>query len=351
MSQTDKALPRPLRLALVHRSSEPDWSWVLPKLSFAGQLDVTSVRIPPKRWDASKLQAPASLLAARSVWAAHRREPFDLILSFLPGCAAWVETARLGAKGRHDLFAFNFTDLPTGKRRTYMAKSLRRVNESFVFTAFERELYADVFGLDRERIGLVPWGVEPPKPGRPLGEPAPYIAALGGEARDYAPLMKAARLRPDLRFVVVARPQNLEGLDVPSNMTTLVNVPKEKAWAAVAGAFAHVLPLRSQETPCGIVTAVGAMHLGVPQIVTRAPGVLEYAKEEVSALAIDSGSPEAIVAAIERLETEEGLAERLGRQAAEHAAARLGEDATIRFAERYLRSIAEEPGARIGDEG
>ncbi|GGY47596.1 glycosyltransferase family 4 protein [Parvularcula lutaonensis] len=340
-------LPRTLRIAAVNRIRKPDWEWVFPKLSFADQLDVTHYRIPPARHDGTWRQGIASALEARRIWREHQRESFDLILSFLPGCAAWVEQFRGGRSARHDLFAFNFTDLPQGSRRAAMGRAFSRLHQGFVFTEMEARLYAEAFGLDRQRLVLWPWGVQAPEFAPQREIEGPYIAALGGEARDYAVLMEAARLRPDERFVIVARPKNLVGLDVPRNVTVLVNIPPERAWSVLAHADAHVLPMRSTETPCGIVSLVGAMHLGVPQVVTAAEGVLEYASDGREALAVEPGSAMAIAEAIDRLRRDEALRARLGAAAKEKAARFYSEETTVRYAEHYLRRIAEEPTALV----
>lgn len=340
-------LSRPLRIAAVNRIRKPDWEWVFPKLSFAGEISVDHYRIPPSKHDGTWRQGIASVMEARRIWREHDRAPYDLILSFLPGCAAWVEQFRGKRTARHDLFAFNFTDLPQGGRRAAMAKALRRLHQGFVLTEMEADLYAEVFGLERQRLVVWPWGVQPPQFAPEREIEGPYIAALGGEARDYAPLVEAARMRPDESFVIVARPKNLEGLDLPGNVRTFVNIPAPRAWSILAHADAHVLPLRSTETPCGIVSLVGAMHLGVPQIVTAADGVLEYAADGAEALAVEPSSGGAIAEAVDRLRSDKALRASLGAAAKEKAVRLFSEETTVRYAEHYLRKVADEPLALV----
>lgn len=336
-------LARNLRIALVHRSGSEDWTWLLGRCRYADQLDVRSVRIPPFAADRGIGQVPASMMAAERVWSEHQSEPFDLILSHLPGCAAWIELMRRGRKGRHDLFAFNFTTIPTGPRRWQMNGAFRRLHQSFTLTEVERHLYAESFGMDPSRITVVPWGVTPPTVGAERLIDGSYIASLGGEARDYAPLIEAAAQLPDEKFVIVARPQNLAGLALPANVTTMVNIPGPDAWNIVDNADMHILSLQNSETPCGIVTVVGAMHLGKPQIMTAAPGVLEYAPEGEASIGVPGGSAEAIVQAIQQLRSHPEQAARMGAAARTRAAERFSEEMTKNFVDSYLRTIADDP--------
>ncbi len=62
-------------------------------------------------------------------------------------------------------FAFNFTDLPQGARRRYLAAALRGIDEFVVFSRFERALYARHLDLPEDRIHFLPWAMEPPLPG------------------------------------------------------------------------------------------------------------------------------------------------------------------------------------------
>ncbi|MEE4208962.1 MAG: hypothetical protein V2I43_06830 [Parvularcula sp.] len=342
-------LPRTLRVAIVHRLAKPDWTWVLPKSRYAANLDISTFQLPLPQLSKSKLEIVGSALGGAAVWRAHAAKPFDTILSFRPGTAAWLETARLGRKGRHDLFGFNLTDLPSGARRARMAKALKGLHQGFCFTRMETGLYAEHFSLPSEMLSVVPWGVSAPV----FTEKAPvegrYISALGGEARDYGTIAEAARRLPGERFVIVARPKNLEGLSFPDNVTVFTNLPKEEAWGVVAHSDLHILSLRSRSTPCGIVTLVGAMHIGRPQTITEAAGVLEYTQNGKLALSFEAGSVDGLVATIERLKREEGLAERLSRLSKVEAAQRHSEETTIRFADTYLAAIARDPEARLPD--
>jgi glycosyltransferase involved in cell wall biosynthesis len=336
--------PKPFRIAVAHPQADRDWTWVLGRLPNHPDLEIESFKIGGE--GSGKRQ---SLSAARALWSRHRLQPFDLVLSFRPMTATWVELTRMGQKARHDLYGFNVTNLPLKLRRAVMSWALRQLHQAFVFTRYERDLYASHFGLDQARITVVPWATTPPAASSPPLVEGEYLAALGGEARDYATLIEAAKLLPGHTFVVVARPWNLAGLSIPPNVIVYTDLPKEDAWNIVAHSRFHILPLESTVTPCGIVTLLGAMHLGKAQIVTSALGVNEYSPDGATSLQVQPGDPARLAEVIETLSRDQKLRGQLGVRAAHRAAANFTEQQTIRMADDYLTLIAKDPDAKIGD--
>jgi glycosyltransferase involved in cell wall biosynthesis len=279
------------------------------------------------------------LMGARRLAGAGAEQAFDLIVSHGPWTTAWTEWIGRHRETKHLAFSFNFTDLPAGPRKALMSAAFRKVDAFAVFTEAEQALYADYFGIDQSRLLRAPWGVAPP-----INTPVKhaidgeYYAALGGEARDYHVLCDAARLCPDLKFCAIARPHNFYGLDVPQNLRVLFNLPIEEAWSIIWDAKAALLPLRNRETPCGLVTLVGAMHLGKAQIAASAVGASEYLRHEETGLLVPPGDAEAIAAAIRRLEADPSLAARLGDAARAEAAAHCSEAATVAFFRELMES-------------
>ncbi len=72
----------------------------------------------------------------------------------------------------------------------------------------------------------------------------PFVAAVGGEGRDFAMLIAAARALPQVPFVVIARQTPLL-MDPPANMTVHFNLPYATCWGirragrGIAGAAAR----------------------------------------------------------------------------------------------------------------
>jgi len=338
----------PIRIALISENPDPDWVWIRDAMAGGRRLvwemfSTNSAALGQQTGilaaGARRIQSIARFRAGRALAEAAKRNPFDVIVSHGPWPTAWTQSTLGNAKSaaRHLAFSFNFTDLPTGPRKALMQRAFQTIDAFAVFTHTEQGLYADYFDLDPKKILRAPWGVAPP-----LTAPPPravdglYFAVLGGEARDYETLCEAARRCPEEQFVVIARPHNFDGLTPPKNLRVKYNLPPEEAWALVYHAEAALIPLRSRDTPCGLVTLVGGMHLGKAQIVTEAVGVTDYVSHEKTGLLVPPNDGRAMAAAIERLKADPGFTSRLGDNAQRHASAHFSEAATVAFFEKLL---------------
>lgn len=272
-----------------------------------------------------------------------RRCASPLIISHLPLPTAWTAlSARANrAPSRHLAFAFNFTHLPDGLRRRWIAEALRSVDRFVVPSTVERRLYARHFDLPESRFDVLLWGVKKPSPPPALAPvlEGDYVCAVGGEGRDYATLMEAMRRLPHLRLVAVVRPFSLEGVAVPSNVTVLVNAPLERAHNVVERARAMVVPLRDAEVPCGHITLVSGMYLRTPMVVTDSEGVRDYVRHEDNALLCAPKDAAALAGEIERLFEDSALRERLADRAERFVVAHCTEEVTVRYFTGHLQSL------------
>jgi glycosyltransferase involved in cell wall biosynthesis len=115
-----------------------------------------------------------------------------------------------------------------------------------------------------------------------------YLCAIGGEGRDFRCLMEAAA-GSGVNVAVIARPHNLLGLAIPSNVRTFTNIPLDKTWAIAKGSSGVVVPLLSNDTCCGQITIVSAQMLGLPVITNFSHALKEYLSGEGVALLFDPG--------------------------------------------------------------
>lgn len=204
----------------------------------------------------------------------------------------------------HLAFSFNFTDLPTGRPRQFLGEALRGVDQFAVFSRFEAALYARHFDLDPARFVPTIWTQAPPVPqaGPGLAPGAPYVCAVGGEGRDFATLLAAARrIGPALRIVVIARRHSLAGLCVPDHVEVLTELPAPRCWRIAMDSMGVLVPLRTRETCCGQVTLVGAKLLGIPIATTRSDATVDYCAGREAVLESEPGDPAAFAGLIERL--------------------------------------------------
>ncbi|WP_456737744.1 MULTISPECIES: glycosyltransferase family 4 protein [unclassified Bradyrhizobium] len=205
--------------------------------------------------------------------------------------------------------AFNFTIMPTGFKLWILRLAFRRVDCFAVFSQVERDMYSKIFRIDRARFDFVHWGVNPPtmtSPNTPLIA-GNYFSAVGGNSRDYRTLIEAARLVPNIRFVLVARPENLSGLEIPRNVVVRTNIPFGDAMNILGFSNATIVPLDRADAPCGHVTIVAAMYLGVPVVATRSTGIEDYIHDGETGILVDPKSSSSLSEAITKLENDSAL--------------------------------------------
>jgi glycosyltransferase involved in cell wall biosynthesis len=297
---------QPPRIVVFHDSANPHWRWV-------------SHHMPEYEW--AFVQAPSAGGGLRNrigrlqaaVKAAWMSRGADLVITFDEGLCSALELARLplGRLPPHICYYFNFDHLPTGFKQRRQAFFFRRVGRFVVSSRAECMIYSDHFGIDRERFDFILWGVNAPVVSNMQTGSRPYVCAVGGNARDYPLLMQVAAARPDIRFVVVARPANLAGLNIPPNVETMCNIPYPDAMAVVKGARMMALPLLRTDAPCGHVTIVSTFYLGTPLVITASTGIEDYVKHGVTGLVCAPGA-EAMGAEIDRLWTDTAYAKQIG---------------------------------------
>ncbi len=228
----------------------------------------------------------------------------------------------------HLAWSFNFAALPKGIKRRLMTAAFRDVDRFIVFSTMERELYANYFNLPIDRFTTIHWAMGPlamNPPDRPTiaGD---YICSLGGNARDYPTLMAAMAQLPDIPLVAVVRPDNLQGLTVPPNVTIRTNIPFPDAINILNYSRFTVVPLIGSEVPCGHVTIVVAMQFGVAPIVTRSTGLDDYAIPDQTAVTYQAHNAADLARQIRRLWDDQALTQTLGANGRQFFADHCAED-------------------------
>jgi len=332
------------------QNANPDWRWLEGKLPADVPTRFTHIDTRARNLLELRLRRPhlARYRAAAQAGALARRGEVDLLVTHGPLMSAWTEFFCAGRrKVPHLAFSFNFTRLPKGPLLAMMKVVLPRIDRFVTFSTMERDLYANTFGIDPSRIDVMLWGVAPPSlpPTNPPFE-GDYLCAVGGEGRDYATFMDAMRRLPHRRAVVVARPHNVTGLDVPANVTLRTNIALERVHELVRDSRFMVLPLLHAEVPCGHVTIVDAMYMSKAVIATASRGVADYLRHGENALLVPPADPGALAACIDRLGADDALAQRLGSTGHDFALSHCSERSTVDYVAAYLRSL--KPGSPDG---
>lgn len=334
------------RPAIVNVSElgRPAWHWVGGRfptdpfrwLSFSGRPESVVER---------KITRPR-IARYRACWEAARtakREDAKLIVSHTPLMSAWTNIfcKAMGVKVPHLAFSFTFSTLPTGIRRRFFVNALRGIDRFVCFSSVERTRYSQYFDIPQDRIDSLPWSVAEPAfdlSAAPIERP-PYLCAIGREGRDYATLVEAMRRLPDHHLAIVARPDNVQGLDLPPNVSVRTNIPLAEVWNLMANAKLMVLPLHDTEVPCGHGTLIMAMQLETPSIVTESAAMVDYVSDETTGLICPPGDPDAMARTIQRLWDDQVLATNLVRNGRTFATEECGEGRTVAYFTDYAKSL------------
>lgn len=318
------------------------WRWIEKPLADTGLIFEFSRCIPKYFFEG---RGPINLALVRGALDAvrtARRTHAKVIVAHLPTVAAWCAVFARVLRVPVPILAhaFNFTELPSGRKRRLFSWALSTVERFIVFSSVERDIYARAFSLPADRFDVTLWGVQPPRVDTPevpciSGD---YVCAIGGNARDYRTLVEAARQLPEMQFVLVVRPENLRGLTLPTNVMVRTNLPLGTTMNVLLHSKFMVLPLTGSDVPCGHVTLVSAMHLGKAFIITDSSGVRDYVRSGENALTVEPGSVESMVGAIKQLWADPILCSRLGSGGQAFAQSECTEERTVAHFRGWLAS-------------
>ncbi len=310
----DTVMEKKLIVSCSRHPGEPD-AWFGPQVTDQNVRWASFDDRPANYWE-RKIKKPNLALARTALQAVltARREQARLLFITDAGASFWcgLVSAVFRSQIPYCTFTFNLPELPSGIKRYLMSVALRRIGEIYVHSSMERTLYSSHFRIPVERFKVRLWGIGKPDvmPEHSL-QPKPYISAIGGNGRDYRTLMEASTLVPHIPLVVVARPESLEGIAIPSHVRVLTSVPMAEAMNTLRYSEFMVLPLRSSTVPCGHVTLVCAMHLGKAVIATESEGISDYVTAGCNGLLCKASSPSELAAAITKLWNDPGLTKRL----------------------------------------
>jgi glycosyltransferase involved in cell wall biosynthesis len=321
--------------------ADPNWRWIEGSLA-SDKFRFQFVRCVPRNWIERnfKLLNLARLRGCFEAVRIAKRQHALVLVTHGPTLAAWcgVFGSIFGLKTRLLAHSFNFTRLPSKLKIVMLKLGLRQADRLVTFSRIEREVYSRAFNLPKDRFYFVYWGANAPivSDDDSFGH---YVSSIGGNARDYATLMDAARRLPRIPFIVVGRPENFAGLDLPQNVTRHVNTPLDFAMNLLKNSRFMVLPLNSSEVPCGHVTIVAAMHLGKAMVVTASSGVDDYVLANENALVSPTKDAHAMSTLIEKLWDDRDLCAQLGSNGKSFALENCSEQKITENFQAYLEKI------------
>lgn len=206
-----------------------------------------------------------------------------------------------------------------------------------VLTRWERERFAETWGVDPERVFVTPYchtlsDADLAAPTSTRGG----VFGGGNSLRDYGPLLAAAG---ELNAPVTLATKLVDGA-LPANVTA-GPVPYERFFELLRNARTVVVPLADREgRTAGQQTYLNAMALGKATIVTDSPGVREYVEDGRTGIVVPPGDSEALAKAL-RWVLDPANSEAVGRMTAEAARTARTTFSPERYAQALL-AVADE---------
>lgn len=145
---------------------------------------------------------------------------------------------------------------------------------------------------------------------------ADTVVSAGRSGRDYALLVDAFReLDTPLHLICDMLPEELAS-GLPPNVRVLDSCYGDCYFNELAGCRFVVVPLGVDDISAGQMVLLQAMAMGKPVVITRTATTCNYVSEGDGIIFVEPGDRQALISAVRRLSTDDGLCETLGRQAA-----------------------------------
>lgn len=205
------------------------------------------------------------------------------------------------------IWSFNVPRRRDGFAKVLVAWLLRRANIIIVHGTYDIEYAGGLYSIPQNRFRFVPFIREYPAMQSPADSPwgaKPYAISYGGNARDYQSLIEAVRDQP-ITLLIIAREYNLAGIDLPSNVKALYNIPLSQCDALVRDARFAIFTLDGSEPSCAQISMVTAFILAKPIVATRCTGTEDYITDRVNGLFVELGSVHDIREKVMELWTDE----------------------------------------------
>ncbi len=166
------------------------------------------------------------------------------------------------------------------------------VDRFAVYSHEEISVFAATWNIDPQKVDCIPYCFDPDQaklPATPARQDV-YVFAGGNSHRNYLPLVEAARLLPEVRFIIATH--RLSGItNIPANVTAS-SLPHDVYTKTMQNAAVNIVPIQGNlHRSVGHQTFLNSMALKIPTIVNRVLGIEEYIQHQKTGWVVE-GTPE-----------------------------------------------------------
>lgn len=251
------------------------------------------------------------------------------------------------SRARHVSVSLNLSRRPLkfSNRRVnaWINAMFARLELVLVHSIHEVNLFHELHAIPRERFAFVHWGYDLPsfESTRFNDHPQPYFCMIGRNNRDRATFLEAMRDLPAHGVLIGPAYAPVDPKSVPKNVEVLYDVSNDDCLNCIANSRANVILVKDEKSGAGHITAVYAMHLSVPQVVSDALPLREYFFDGHNSLTVPIGDANAVRTAFDVLLADDALCAKIAERGRETAAQWLSTEFTEARMTRILHALME----------
>lgn len=218
-----------------------------------------------------------------------------------------------------------------------------RLDLVLVHSMHEVGLFHDLHAIPREKFVFVHWGYDLPvfDSTRFDDHSKPYFCMIGRNNRDRASFLSAMRDLPAHGVLVAPAYAPVDPATVPDNVEVLYDIPNDDCLNCIANSRANIILVNDENSGAGHITAVYAMHLGIPQVVSNAMPLREYFIDGFNAVMVPIGDAAAVRTALTALLDDDTRSARIADNGTEAARNWLHTAVTEQRMARIVRDFLE----------
>jgi hypothetical protein len=188
----------------------------------------------------------------------------------------------------------------------------RRGDLFFVHSRREISLFRDLHRIPSEKFCFQLWGFDVPKIENDqfVKRSKEYVCMIGRNNRDIETFCQATNGLDVDAILVTSQHQNIPK-SLPANVHVYTDLSMEDCLSCLKHSRANLILLKDDERGAGHITAVAAMLLGTPQIVSDAQVLYDYFVDGYNCLKVPMSNSASVRSAIELLLTRSDLAQGL----------------------------------------